>query len=91
MLKLFIYDYLNHIQSSRRLEREAYGADVVDRAITPDLKTIDNFIEDNTKAIKHVYREFVLICRKLNLFTDSLISIDGINRAGVHRNRVNPG
>jgi len=91
MLKLFIYGYLNRIQSSRRLEREA-GRNVelmwLLGRLTPDFKTIADFRKNNTKAITRVCREFVLICRKLNLFAASLIAIDGSKFKAVNnRNR----
>ena len=91
MLKLFIYGYLNRVQSSRRLEREA-GRNLellwLLGRLAPDFKTIADFRRDNTKAIKRVCREFVLICRKLDLFADSLIAIDGSKFKAVNnRNR----
>ena len=80
MLKIYIYGYLNRIQSSRRLEREA-GRNVELMWLTcrlmPDFKTIADFRKDNGPAIRKVCREFVLICRKLNLFTKALVAIDG--------------
>ncbi len=80
MLKIYIYGYLNRIQSSRRLEREA-GRNVELMWLTcrlmPDFKTIADFRKDNGPAIARVCREFVLICRKLNLFTNALVAIDG--------------
>jgi len=91
MLKLFIYGYLNRVQSSRRLEREA-GRNVelmwLLGRLAPDFKTIADFRRDNTKAIKRVSREFVLLCRKLDLFADSLVAIDGSKFKAVNnRNR----
>ena len=91
LLRLFIYGYLNRIQSSRRLEREA-GRNVelmwLISRLAPDFKTIADFRKNNTKAITQVCREFVLICRKLDLFTDSLIAIDGSKFKAVNnRNR----
>ena len=91
MLKLFIYGYLNRVQSSRRLEREA-GRNLelvwLLGRLAPDFKTISDFRRDNTKSIKRVCREFVLICRKLDLFADSLIAIDGSKFKAVNnRNR----
>ena len=80
MLKIYIYGYLNRIQSSRRLEREA-NRNVelmwLTGRLAPDFKTIADFRKDNGKAIQKVCREFVLICRKLELFTDAFVSIDG--------------
>lgn len=91
MLKLFIYGYLNRIQSSRRLEKEA-SRNVelmwLLGRLTPDFKTIADFRKNNTDGISSVCREFVLICRKLNLFADSLIAIDGSKFKAVNnRNR----
>ena len=91
LLKLFIYGYLNRVQSSRRLEREA-GRNVelmwLLGRLAPDFKTIADFRKNNVKAITQVCREFVVICRKLNLFTDSLIAIDGSKFKAVNnRNR----
>ena len=91
MLKLYIYGYLNRIQSSRRLEREA-GRNVelmwlVGR-LAPDFKTIADFRKNNGEAIRLVCREFVMLCRKLNLFSDAFVAIDGSKfRAVNNRNR----
>ena len=92
MLKLFIYGYFNRVQSSRRLEREA-GRNVelmwfLGR-LAPDFKTIADFRKDNTKAISCVCREFVLLCRKLDLFTESLIAIDGSKFKAVNNRDLN--
>jgi transposase len=80
MLKLYVYGYLNRIQSARRLEREA-GRNVelmwLLGRLAPDFKTIADFRKDNTKAIRMVCRGFVMICRKLNLFSDAFVAIDG--------------
>lgn len=80
MLKLYVYGYLNRIQSTRRLEREA-GRNVelmwLLGRLAPDFKTIADFRKDNTKAIRLVCREFVMICRKLGLFSEAFVAIDG--------------
>jgi len=80
MLKLYVYGYLNRVQSSRRLEREA-GRNVelmwLLGRLAPDFKTIADFRKNNTKPIRLVCREFVQVCRKLNLFTDAFVAIDG--------------
>lgn len=80
MLKIYIYGYLNRVQSSRRLERESKRNVelmwLIER-LSPDFKTIADFRKNNTKAIKQVCRQFVLICRKLDLFTDAFVAIDG--------------
>jgi transposase len=80
LLKLYIYGYLNRIQSSRRLEREAQRNVelmwLIGR-LTPDFKTIANFRKDNGPAIRNTCREFIFLCRKLDLLTDSTVAIDG--------------
>ena len=80
LLKLYVYGYLNRIQSSRRLEREAQRNVelmwLLGR-LAPDFKTIADFRKDNGKAIKSVCREFVLLCKRLDLFADTMIAIDG--------------
>ena len=91
MLKLYIYGYLNRIQSSRRLEREA-GRNVELRwllgRLAPDFKTIAEFRKNNGEAIRLVCREFVMLCRKLNLFSDAFVAIDGSKFKAVNnRNR----
>jgi len=80
MLKLYIYGYLNRIQSSRRLEREAQrNVELMwlTGRLTPDFKTIANFRKDNGTAIRNVCRQFVALCQNLNLFAESLVTIDG--------------
>jgi transposase len=91
MLKLYIYGYLNRIQSSRRLEREA-GRNVemmwLLGRLAPDFKTMADFRRNNGEAIRLVCREFVMLCRKLNLFSDAFVAIDGSKfRAVNNRNR----
>jgi len=80
MLKLFLYGYLNRVQSSRRLEREA-GRNVelmwLLERLAPDFKTIADFRKDNAKGIKNTCRTFIDLCRQLNMFTDALVAIDG--------------
>jgi len=80
LLKLYIYGYLNRIQSSRRLEKEAQrNVELMwlTGRLTPDYKTIANFRKDNGKAIRGVCRQFVVLCRELGLFAESLVAIDG--------------
>src|SRR6516165_1477706 len=80
LLKLYIYGYLNRIQSSRRLEREA-GRNVevmwLTGRLVPDHKTIADFRKDNGGAILKVCAQFIMLCRRLDLFTDVSIVIDG--------------
>lgn len=79
MLKIYVYGYLNQVHSSRRLEREAKrNVELMwlTGRLAPDHKTIANFRKDNGEAIRLVCREFVLLCRKLNLLSDT-VSVDG--------------
>jgi transposase len=80
LLKLYIYGYLNRVQSSRRLEREA-GRNVevmwLTGRLAPDFKTIADFRKDNGPAIRKVCARFVALCRGLELFTDASVAIDG--------------
>jgi transposase len=80
LLKLYIYGYLNRIQSSRRLEREAgRNLEVIWllRRLTPDDKTIADFRKDNGPAIKKVCAQFVALCRDMGLLTKASVAIDG--------------
>src|SRR5213592_1570007 len=80
MLKLYIYGYLNRVQSSRRLEREA-GRNLevmwLTGRLAPDHKTIADFRKDNGAAIKKVCAQFVELCRKMGLLTKASVAIDG--------------
>ena len=80
LLKLYLYGYLNRVPSSRRLEREAQrNLEVLwlTGRLAPDFKTITDFRRDNGSAIQATCRRFVLLCRELRLFTESLVAIDG--------------
>jgi transposase len=80
LLKIYIYGYLNRIQSSRRLEREAQrNLELIwlTGKLMPDFKTIADFRKDNGQAIRGVCREFVALCRSLNLFSEAIVAIDG--------------
>jgi transposase len=80
LLKLYIYGYLNRVQSSRRLEREA-GRNVevmwLTGRLVPDHKTIADFRKDNRPAIRKVCARFVALCRELGLLTIASVAIDG--------------
>jgi len=80
LLKIYVYGYLNRIQSSRRLEREAQrNVELIwlTGRLMPDFKTIADFRRDNGAAIVRVCREFVLLCRQMQLFADATVAIDG--------------
>jgi len=80
LLKLYIYGYLNRVRSSRRLEVECNrNIEVIWllRHLKPDFKTIADFRRDNRAAFKQVFREFVLLCRQLDMFGRELLAVDG--------------
>jgi transposase len=80
MLKLFVYGYLNQVQSSRKLEREC-GRNLeliwLMGRLKPDFKTIADFRRDNGAAIRQVCRQFIALCRDIDLLDASLVAIDG--------------
>ena len=80
MLKLYIYGYLNRIQSSRRLEKESHRNVelmwLLER-LPPDFKTIADFRKDNSTGIKNTCRQLVQLCREMNMFTNVIVAIDG--------------
>ena len=80
LLKLYVYSYLNCVQSSRRLEREAArNVEVMwlTGRLVPDHKTIADFRKDNGPAIRKVCARFVELCRGLGLFAEASVAIDG--------------
>jgi transposase len=80
MLKIYVYGYINQIVSSRRLEREAQrNVEMMwlSQRLAPDFKTIADFRKDNGGAIRAACRQFVALCRKLELFTHAVAAIDG--------------
>jgi transposase len=88
MLKLYIYGYLNRVQSSRRLEREA-GRNLevmwLTGRLVPDHKTIADFRKDNGPAIKKVCARFIALCRKMGLLAKASVAIDGSKFKAVNR------
>ena len=92
LLKLYLYGYLNRIQSSRRLERECQRNVelmwLLGR-LAPDFKTIADFRRDNGTGIRNVCRRFVLLCRELKLFTEAVVAIDGSKFKAVNNRERN--
>lgn len=87
LLKLYIYGYLNRIQSSRRLERECQrNIELMwlTGRLAPDFKTIADFRRDNGAAICAACAQFIVICRGIGLFTRPLAAIDGSKFKGVN-------
>ncbi len=90
MLKIYLYGYLNRVQSSRRLEREAQrNIELMwlTGRLAPDFKTIANFRCDNGPAPRAVCRQFVILCRSLRLFGQAVVAVDG-NKFKAVNNRV---
>ena len=80
LLKIYLYGYLNRIQSSRRLERETQrNVELMwlTGRLMPDFKTIADFRKDNGPAIRAACTQFIVLCRRLNLFTRAVVAIDG--------------
>src|SRR6266436_8969211 len=80
LLKIYMYGYLNQVQSSRRLEREC-GRNLeliwLTGRLAPDFKTIADFRRANGPAITAACRQFVALCRRLDLFAQAIVAIDG--------------
>jgi transposase len=80
LLKIYLYGYLNRLQSSRRLERETQrNIELMwlTGRLSPDFKRIADFRKDNGEAIRAVCRQFVVFCRQLALFGQAVAAIDG--------------
>jgi transposase len=80
LLKIYLYGYLNRIQSSRRLEREAQrNIEVMwlTGRLMPDFKTIADFRKNNGPAIRNVCQQFTALCRRLGLFSEAVVAVDG--------------
>jgi transposase len=80
LLKIYVYGYINQVASSRRLEREAQrNVELMwlTGRLAPDFKTIADFRKDNGPAIRATCRQFVELCRRLELFTHAVAAIDG--------------
>ncbi|MEM6891841.1 MAG: IS1182 family transposase [Pseudomonadota bacterium] len=92
MLRIYLYGYLNQVQSSRRLEREC-GRNLeliwLTGRLKPDFKTIADFRKDNGLAIRKVCRQFVALCRDINLLNGTLVAIDGSRFKGVNSKAKN--
>src|SRR3977135_2118535 len=92
LLKIYLYGYLNRLQSSRRLERETQrNIELVwlTGRLAPDFMTIADFRKDNGEAIRAVCSQFVVLCRRLNLFTRAVVAIDGSKFKAVNNREKN--
>ena len=80
LLKLYLYGYINKVRSSRRLENETYrNLEVIwlVEELRPSYKTIADFRKNNSKALTATNRDFVLLCKELQLFGGETLGIDG--------------
>src|SRR5256712_3325143 len=80
LLKIYVYGYINQIASSRRLERETHrNVELMwlTGRLAPDFKTIANFRRSNGEGIRAACAQFVMLCRRLDLFTRAVVAIDG--------------
>ena len=92
LLKLYIYGYLNRVRSSRRLEAESKrNLEVIWllRRLSPDFKTIADFRRINRAAFRQVFREFVRLCRELELYGRELVAVDGTRIKAVNSRKRN--
>ena len=92
LLQLYLYGYLNRIQSIRRLERECLrNVELMwlIHRLAPDFKTIADFRRDNGKGIRNVCRRFVLLCRELKLFTQAVVAVDSSKFKAVNNRERN--
>jgi len=92
LLKIYIYGYLNRIRSSRKLESEIkrnIEMMWLCAGLKPSYKTIADFRKENSKPLKKVFREFVLLCKELDLITGELVAVDGaFLRANASKNQL---
>ncbi|CAB3810510.1 IS1182 family transposase ISPpu16 [Paraburkholderia fynbosensis] len=87
LVKIYIFGYLSRIESSRRLQRETQRNIELMRLtgrLSPDSKTIADFRRDNSEAIRNVCRQFIVLCRNLDLFSKTIVAIDGSKFKAVH-------
>jgi transposase len=90
LLKIYLYGYLNRIQSSLRLERETQRSIELmwlTGRLTPDFKTIADFRRDSALAIRAACAQFIVLCRQFNLFGRTVIAIDGSKLAVNNRDK----
>ena len=92
LLKIYLYGYLNSIRSSRKLEREIKrNVEMMwlCAGLAPGYKTIANFRKDNPKVLKQLFREFVILCRSIDLIDGAVVAIDGaFLRANASKNQL---
>jgi len=92
LIKIYIYSYINKIRSSRAIEKESkrnIELMWLTQGLTPSYKTISNFRKDNYEALKQLFKEFVLLCKNIDLIDASLVAVDGaFLRANASKNTL---
>jgi len=92
LLKIYIYGYINKIRSSRALEKEVKrNIELIwlTSGLTPSYHTISDFRKNNPKALKQVFKEFVILCKNINLIDGKLTAVDGAYlRANASKNQL---
>jgi len=92
LLKLYIYGYLNRLRTSRMLERECQrNLELMwlMRKLRPDFKTIADFRKENRKSFKGIFRQFVLVCKRMDLLGGELVAVDGSKFKAVNSGQKN--
>ena len=92
LLKLYIYGYLNRLRTSRTLERECQrNVELMwlMRKLRPDFKTIADFRRENRQAFRGVFRQFVLLCKEMDLLSGELVAVDGSKFKAVNSGQRN--
>jgi transposase len=92
LIKIYIYSYINKIRSSRAIEKECkrnIELMWLIQGLTPSYKTISNFRKDNYEALKQLFKEFVLLCKNIDLVDGNLVAVDGaFLRANASKNKL---
>ncbi len=92
LIKIYIYSYINKIRSSRAIEKESkrnIELMWLTQGLTPSYKTISNFRKNNYEALKQLFKEFVLLCKNIDLIDGSLVAVDGaFLRANASKNSL---
>jgi len=92
LIKIYIYSYINKIRSSRSIEKECKrNVELMwlTQGLIPSYKTISNFRKDNYEALKQLFKEFVLLCKNIDLIDGKLVAVDGAYlRANASKNKL---
>lgn len=79
LLKLYLYGYKHSIRSSRKLEQSCrVNVELwwLLKGLTPSFRSIAYFRKENAEAFKSVFRQFVLMLKKLDLIDGETVAID---------------